>query len=219
MKPEAIETKTLVDAVAEKLRSRILSGYYSPGFAIAERRIAEEFGIHRPPVHSAIVRLVHEGLLRRERGKRAYIPSLTVEDIEDIFAVRMLIEGEAVYQIAEKGLSLNSAAQQLQLMEELDDDDDWESILRLDFQFHKALVDAISSPRLSAIYQVTSTESRLALTYLNVDLLSPTKLAQEHRELFDQMVSGDTKEAVEAYREHLIESAEFIIRQINHAAE
>jgi DNA-binding GntR family transcriptional regulator len=210
----SLETTSLVDAIANQLRTKIFSGMYSPGETLVETRIAEELGVYRPSVRSAVMTLVHEGLLRREPGKSPYIPKLTVDDVNDLFMVRMLVESEAVRRIAEANIPLSVAEQQLQKMELLDHDDGWEEILRLDFNFHCALVDAVGSPRLSRTYRANSTESRLALTYLNAEKLSQEKLAEEHRELFNAIRTGDVAVATEACRVHLVESAEFINHQI-----
>lgn len=208
-----LEARTLVDAVADRLRSGIFAGDYSPGDTFVEVRLAEELGVHRPVIRSAVMMLVHEGLLRKESGKSAYIPELTSDDIEDLFGVRLLVECEAVRRVATRRVSLIDVEHQLQMMEAVDDNA-WEEILRLDFQFHCATVDAAGSPRLSRIYRTISTESRLALTYLHTERLSPSKIAAEHRELYDGICAGDPFLAVETCRAHIEESAAFINQQI-----
>lgn len=214
MRESKLETKSLVDAVADSLRASIFGGGYSPGDLLVESRVAQELGVHRPAVRAAMLVLLHEGIVRREANKSAYIPNLTSDDIDDLFGVRLLVESEAVRRVATGGLDLAEVETQLRMMETLDDDDAWEEILRYDFQFHLALVRAAGSPRLNRIYRAISIESRLALTYLHTEKLSPTRLAAEHRELYDALCSGDSDTALDACRWHLQESADFINHQI-----
>ena len=54
----------------------------------------------RPTAKTAISQLVQEGLLRREAHKSAHVPSLSREDVEDLFLVRMPLELEVVRLVA-----------------------------------------------------------------------------------------------------------------------
>ena len=55
-----------------------------------------EYEVSRPTAKTAISQLVQEGLLRREAHKSAHVPSLSREDVEDLFLVRMPLELEVV---------------------------------------------------------------------------------------------------------------------------
>lgn len=58
----------------EILRSRIDEGEFIPGSAIpSESELAENYGLHRLTVRSAITTLVNEGLLKSVQGKGVYV--------------------------------------------------------------------------------------------------------------------------------------------------
>ncbi|MEN2550922.1 hypothetical protein, partial [Acinetobacter baumannii] len=59
-----------------------------------------EYEVSRPTAKTAISQLVQEGLLRREAHKSAHVPSLSREDVEDLFLVRMPLELEVVRRVA-----------------------------------------------------------------------------------------------------------------------
>jgi len=58
----------------EILRTRIDDGEFVPGSAIpSENELAQEYGLHRLTVRSAITTLVNEGLLKPVQGKGVYV--------------------------------------------------------------------------------------------------------------------------------------------------
>lgn len=94
------------------------------------------------------------------------------------------------------------------------DGNDWDEVLKLDFQFHQALIEATDSPRLQRFYRSISAEKRLALSYYRSGNSSPQVIAQEHRELLDALRTGDPDMAAKASRIHIEESEAFIKRAI-----
>jgi DNA-binding transcriptional regulator YhcF (GntR family) len=81
-----------VGALADALRRRILSGEPAPGTPLPGQEIAAAYGVARPTVREAPARLVHEGLPGRERNRGAYVPEVTVSDLDDLMYVRGPLE-------------------------------------------------------------------------------------------------------------------------------
>jgi GntR family transcriptional regulator len=70
----------------EIIRARIEDGEYIPGTAIpSENELAQQFGLHRLTVRSAITALVNEGLLKPVQGKGVYVMGQKMErDLEKL---------------------------------------------------------------------------------------------------------------------------------------
>ena len=79
--------------VFRQLRNDILSGKYKNNEELRENTIAKEYGVSRTPVREAIRQLELEGLCVTVPNKGAYVNSIKRKDVEDIYAIRGLLEG------------------------------------------------------------------------------------------------------------------------------
>jgi DNA-binding GntR family transcriptional regulator len=76
------------------LRSRIMHGQVSPGTPLTLRGVGQEFGVSMTPSREAIRRLAAEGALSISASGRISTPELSNERIEELAALRALIEVE-----------------------------------------------------------------------------------------------------------------------------
>ena len=82
------------DRVYRALRSRIMHGEIAPGQALTLRGIGKEHDVSMTPAREAVRRLVAEGALFLSSSGRVSTPELTNERIEELAALRALIEVE-----------------------------------------------------------------------------------------------------------------------------
>lgn len=86
----------------EKIKGLILSAKLRPGQAVTETALSRDFGLSRTPVREALHELEREGLIiTRNRRKRVYM--LTMNEIEDIFDLKIEIEGAVAGWAARRG--------------------------------------------------------------------------------------------------------------------
>ncbi|MGN7982688.1 GntR family transcriptional regulator [Burkholderia sp. 22313] len=86
------------DTVAASLREMIVNGELQAGERLVERDLAEHFGISRIPMREAIQRLEREGLLDIFRNRGAVVRMLGASDVQEIYDMRVLLEGDAIYR-------------------------------------------------------------------------------------------------------------------------
>lgn len=82
------------DRVYRSLRTRIMHGEVQPGQALTLRGIGAEFGVSMTPAREAVRRLVAEGALLLSNSGRVSTPELTNDRIEELAALRALLEVE-----------------------------------------------------------------------------------------------------------------------------
>jgi DNA-binding GntR family transcriptional regulator len=82
------------DRIYRGLRSRIMYGEIAPGQALTLRGIAAEFDVSMTPAREALRRLVAEGALSLSQSGRVATPELTGDRIEELAALRSLLEVE-----------------------------------------------------------------------------------------------------------------------------
>jgi DNA-binding GntR family transcriptional regulator len=189
------------EALVESLRDRILRGEFVPGAPLSDVELANAYGVARPTLRAAVQELVHEGLMRREPRRRACVPRLTVEDIRDLFYVRVPLELRAVEAVAGRVSVLDAAIHAVEHFEQLGPESSWRDVVDVDMRFHTALIAATGSARLQRVYASLQAEIRLARAQLRVE--TATMLADEHRRLLTTIVEGPTSAALEAMQEHL----------------
>lgn len=79
--------------IADRLRADILEGRLKPGEWLRQERIAREQGASQMPVREALKRLVAEGLVEHVPYRGVRVVQFTVEDVEDLYACRVFVEG------------------------------------------------------------------------------------------------------------------------------
>jgi len=82
------------DRIYRGLRARIMHGEIAPGQALTLRGIADEFGVSMTPAREALRRLAAEGALTLSSSGRVSTPELGNERIEELAALRSLLEVE-----------------------------------------------------------------------------------------------------------------------------
>jgi DNA-binding GntR family transcriptional regulator len=82
------------DRVYRGLRARIMHGEIAPGQALTLRGIAAEFDVSMTPAREALRRLSAEGALTLSSSGRVSTPELSNERIEELAALRSLLEVE-----------------------------------------------------------------------------------------------------------------------------
>lgn len=91
----------VVDGVVETLRERIVSGQIPPGARLSQQQLAEEFEVSRTPLREAMQRLATEGLLVGEPNRGMAVAPVELSDVEDAYALRLLVEPATVAAIAD----------------------------------------------------------------------------------------------------------------------
>src|SRR5690554_4948607 len=81
------------DVVQEQVRKEIIDGSLSPGERLTETNLAERFDVSRTPVREALVRLQADGFVELVRNRGAFVSKWTEDDLEEIFGLRIMLEG------------------------------------------------------------------------------------------------------------------------------
>jgi len=88
--------RPLADSVFESLRDAIIYGRLEAGQWLRQEALAQELGVSQMPVREALNRLVAEGLAVRVPYKGVRVVTLSINDLEDIYDTRALLEGFAM---------------------------------------------------------------------------------------------------------------------------
>ena len=154
-------------------------------------------------MRAAIQTLCHEGLLKRERNRSAFVPLLTRDEVRDLFSVRIPIECLIVRELLTRNASLDGVHAAIGPLAALRVDSRWSQVVDADMGFHQALAHAAGSPRLERLYASMSGEIRLCIAQLRPSWASPAAMGEEHRDLLAVIERGDVAEAEARMTAHL----------------
>lgn len=134
-----IAVVSIIDAVTEDLRRRVLAGELEPGTPLAEVEVADEYEVARPTAKAAIENLVRERLFERSAHKTARVVRLTPADARDIYRTRHVVESEVVRTLAREGRVPEGAREANRDIAALVNASPRE-IIEPDMRFHRSLI-------------------------------------------------------------------------------
>lgn len=214
-----IEHKTisLADQVFEHLERDILSGKYSRGEILTESRLSAELGVSRTPIRESLRRLEQEHLIE-ETGKGSMVIGITEKDLEDIYLIRIQLEGMVAslaaknYKDEEKLARLKEA---LDLQEFYLNKKDADQIKHMDNRFHNMLYELSGS---MVFYDTLLPLHKKVQKYRKASVESNSRAAEsveEHRKIYEAVAAGDCELAAKYASLHAENAFNHIKRKEN----
>lgn len=202
--PLPLTTSSLTDALYTSVRARIVSGDIAQGERLTESRIASEYEVARPTAKACLERLIVVGLLRRSAHKTAVVPVLELEDVEDLFCTRALVEGSAVAMLAGRGSTPPSIRRTQDAMELATRSGDYADQVAADVDFHTLVVQEAGSERLGRMHQLILGEVEMTMGLYSAHRTAPARsVAEEHAAVITAIDAGDADLAAQRLRDHL----------------
>jgi DNA-binding GntR family transcriptional regulator len=91
-----METSSSTHHIVESLTRAIVEHRLHPGAKLAEQKLADHFGVSRTLIRQALFQLSQHRLIRLEPARGAFVASPSVEEAQQVFAVRRMLELEMV---------------------------------------------------------------------------------------------------------------------------
>ncbi len=145
--------ESLTEQTFRLIRSEILRGKLSSGQRLTEEFFATRFGISKSPIREALNRLEAEGLIRIFPRRGAFVIDLTVQDIEEIYEMREILEARMVRGVKLDRKIRTQLHRTLELAEKHLHANDKQRYMRQDAAFHTILADANPNSRLRTTLQ------------------------------------------------------------------
>src|SRR5437879_5077931 len=95
-----LKHRTLSAAIVDQLRQSILDGTYPAGSQLRQDALGEAYGVSRIPVREALFQLEAEGLVKIVPQKGAIVSELSLDEINDVFDLRVILEPRMLAQSA-----------------------------------------------------------------------------------------------------------------------
>lgn len=197
--------KSLTEKVYEKIKDEILSGSLKPGERLVYENLGKEWGVSLTPWREAIIKLKQEGLIKEVSREGFYIKFFSIKEIEEIYDIREWLEGLAI-NLAIPRINKKEIKTLFQIHHKFEDsikNDDLNSCIMNDFQFHKYLMKFSKNKKLLAIMET-----------FNIQLLSILKTGpyyfefvhsylEEHFSIIEAIRNKNTALAEKLIRSHI----------------
>jgi DNA-binding GntR family transcriptional regulator len=208
-----IMADNLQDQLYQRIREGLLAGRFQPGERLKIRDLAAEWGTSPMPVRAALQRLVAEGALEGEPQRSVRVPAMTRQRYQNIFQVRLGLEGLAV-ELATPRLTPADLAALRDCVARMDvaiEQRQVQAYLDANSQFHLSLYGACGNPVLlrsieSLWLQIGPFFNRL---FTGADL--SLRLNDFHEEAFAAIEAGDAKAARQFMEQDLLYFARFLL--------
>jgi DNA-binding GntR family transcriptional regulator len=209
---------TLTDRATDALRAAIVDGRLRAGELYSVAQLADQLGVSRTPAREALLLLERQGMVRFERNRGARVLETTARDLDEIFALRLLLEVPAAEQAARRVAAgaddelLGAVEAALAAMAEQLDPPDENSFMAHDRDFHQLLLGAAGNTRLTAI--VADLRDHVHLRGASTvgrgrDLRA---IYDEHVAIVEALRGGDPAAVGAAMRHHLERTRELLVR-------
>ena len=209
-----ISVKTWQEAAVEQLREAIIRGVYQPGQRLKQQVIARSLGCSPVPVREALHRLAAEGFIVIDPQRGARVADFDSRDLEEIYEVRMMLEGRAAQRAAER-MTPETAKRLRAILDKMDvagiSPVDW---VRLNWEFHDSLYAAADQEFLR---RTISNLRRNMEPYLRLDIAQVgnyTAGRRDHRAILQACVRGDGKSASRLTIAHLRRTSRGLITYV-----
>jgi len=199
------ENETLADRIADRLKRLIVTGEIKPGQKLVEKDIATAFNVSRTPLREALARLVADGLADGIPYRGIFVRQITLRQVQDIYELRIAIEGLAAMLAAQRGdpQRLVALAELLAAMDREQPGDESAELKLLNERFHRMI--AIASGNALLVERLDDLWTWVTLSRTTV--WSATGRGQtsrdEHHAIYEAIRARDPDRARALAEEHV----------------
>jgi GntR family transcriptional repressor for pyruvate dehydrogenase complex len=224
------------DAIAAQLESRILEGSLKAGDRLpAERRLAADLGVSRPPLREALHKLASKGLIVTRHGSGTYVTGRLEATFADpwqemlsghpmlqgdLLEFRHTLEAQAAAFAAERATAedIRRIDEAIAALDAVYATDDLEACVTHDVAFHQAIAMAahnvVISQLTASLFRVLHGHVAGNLEHLHARPHQWSRLKAQHHAIWKAIRTHDPLSAARAVRAHI----EFVQRSMEDAA-
>jgi DNA-binding GntR family transcriptional regulator len=177
---------------------------FPPGHRLLQTELAERFGVSRIPLREAIRTLVGEGLIRSAPGRGNYVAMLDLDEIDEIYDLRRMIEPSFAEQVVQRVsradlTRLSGMAERMDHIDELGA----EGWSRTNFAFHLDIYALAGLPMrfdvISRLYHQLEPYSRFYVHRTH----ALDRVQAEHKAMVEALRSGDAEALATQIHSHI----------------
>ena len=186
------------------IRDAIRLGVIRPGERLVEVELAAALDMSRTPVREALRRLEAERLVENVPRRGLVVPTITIDDLIEIYEIRGVLEGLAARRAAQRmgPAEIDALRETVERMERALAANDLAALGEASTQFHRLVRSGSRHARLPELISLLFDSHRS----VGLHEFSPAERAvaavQEHRAIYEAIAARDEEAAERLAREH-----------------
>jgi DNA-binding GntR family transcriptional regulator len=200
---QELETRTLAEQVADRLRDDLLSGRLPAGQRLSQEALAEQFQVSRVPIRDALRELQAEGLVVSSPRTGMSVASLSEGDLEELYDMRLALE-PVVARLATPRLraaDLATMREHLDVMSSSGElSAEWYSAHA---KFHRALNDRSERERMCRLCDSLRQQTERYVRVFRFAIERADELGAEHQLIYEAASDGDADAVAAEVYDHL----------------
>jgi DNA-binding GntR family transcriptional regulator len=203
--------------VYARLRVMLLNGEIAPGAVLSQVKLARQLEVSTTPLREAMRLLQAEGLLVAEHNRRSRVASLDPNDIDAVYASRIMMEALAIRltvpTLTDSDIeALRDKLDRMRAAAEVKDLSEWEPVHS---QFHRGLTVGCDEQMSRIIESVSDHTERYRRSSLYGSPARTWEIGnEEHEAIFEACKSGQPEEASILLARHLARSALTVLAKV-----
>jgi DNA-binding GntR family transcriptional regulator len=203
------------------LKNMIMERQLLPGEKIPQERLAQELGISRTPLVSALKFLEQEKLVEAKPRRGYFVRLFTKKDLVSIFELREVLEGLAARRAAQR---INPADAKkisgfFQSFSDASEITDMKAYAQEDRRFHWFIIETGAKEFLRSILETYNIMSLSYQSHSSEGLVRPpNETIPEHRAIIEAIIRRESDAAENLMRQHLRRSMNAVKDEIEKEA-
>ena len=203
-----------------RLRERIVSCELAPGARLSESTVAKELGLSRTPVREALRRLASEQMVAFEPHLGARVPGWSQQDMKEIFALCVELEGYAAGQAAgnaapEQIIRLEQLAREMEQAAFGSNVQDAVRVTEANDCFHRLIAEASGNRRLAGMIATIIEIPLVVRTFARFDEQAMARSVRQHFDLAQAISQRNADWATAVMRAHIHAGQQAMLEQPN----
>ena len=191
--------------VVNEIKQAIIFGRLRPRERLIEDELIAKYGASRHQIRAAFVDLEKMGVVTRRANKGAIVRDFTVEEVEQLYEMRGLLQSEAARRIP---LPLNPEI--LAQLEEIHrsycaaiEQNSLQRVCTINNEFHRVVFAASNNKPLEEMIQKLWTETLAIRCYAIGDPVLLQRSRLEHEEILNALRTGNRRELLRLSVDHI----------------
>ncbi|MEA4960806.1 GntR family transcriptional regulator [Lutispora sp.] len=210
---DSYQKKNLSSVVIDYIKEMILVGVYKESDHVLESEVANKLGISRAPVREGMRQLEKEGILTTIPRKGTYVTRYTLDDIKEVFDIRLLLENNILDIIINENKMTEEDFDKLNnIVNEMvkvvrSSEDPIKKAMKInmnDIEFHRFIWQKSGSKRRVEILEGIFFQLRMAMLYDTNKTGNLLVTATDHYEIIKHLRNNDLEKSKKALKEHII---------------
>lgn len=204
------------EQAAVQLRRSILKGELAPGSRLGEVELAAQLGMSRTPIREALRSLSAQGLVEILPNRGARVVQWSAADLQETYELRSMLESHAARRAAPR-ISTDAITLLDSLCDDMDacahrgDGVELAQLTDLNTRFHRTILEAADSPRLTSMLESLVQVSLMVRTFAKYSPEALLRSMSHHRELTVAMRVRSPEWAAAVMQTHVLAASSVLL--------